>query len=253
MFSTNTNSSFISNNAYFNNGWKRIGVGNNGNGNGRGSKLLLQNNGNFTFYSFGPGDSNSLINDQTTLLNILYDGKVLIGTGVLHQKGTGGYFSTNEYKLFVETGILTEKVKVATVGSAHWADYVFEDDYCLNTIEDVAEFVEANNHLPNVPSAKDVEENGIEMVQMDATLLRQVEELWLHTIELNEDNKDLQIENTTLNIEVENLQDQNQDLTQEVQEIQDQNQELNEKVDNLNVQYQQLLKMIQELTEAAQK
>jgi len=90
------------------------------------------------------------------------------------------------YQLYVKDGILSEKVKVATVNSADWADYVFAEDYDLNSIEEVEQFVKTNQHLPNVPSAKQVEKNGVDMVEMDATLLRQVEELWLHTIELNE-------------------------------------------------------------------
>lgn len=102
------------------------------------------------------------------------------------------------YKLYVDDGILTEKVKVATVGTGDWADYVFEEDYDLNSIEEVEQFVKANKHLPNVPSAKQVEENGVEMVEMDATLLRQIEELWLHVIELKKENEALKEEVRTL-------------------------------------------------------
>lgn len=106
-----------------------------------------------------------------------------------------GHPSTNTpagYNLYVHTGILSGKVKVATVNSADWADYVFAEDYDLNSTEKVEEFIKANKHLPNVPSAKEVSENGVDMVEMDATLLRQIEELWLHVIELKKEIAELE-------------------------------------------------------------
>jgi len=102
------------------------------------------------------------------------------------------------YQLYVKDGILTERVKVATVGSSDWADYVFEEDYELNSVDEVEAFVKENKHLPNVPSAKEVSEKGIEMVEMDATLLRQIEELWLHMIQLNKKVERLEVENALL-------------------------------------------------------
>lgn len=92
--------------------------------------------------------------------------------------------NTNLYGLYVGKGILAEKVRIATPGTTDWSDYVFEADYDLNTIEEVEQFVKENKHLPNVPSAAEVNEKGVDVVEMDATLLRQIEELWLHVIEL---------------------------------------------------------------------
>ena len=114
------------------------------------------------------------------------DGTVRIGNATIP--------SGNPYRLYVEKGILTEKVKVASVGSTQWADYVFEKDYDLNSTAEVDAFIKANKHLPNVPSAKEVEANGVDMVEMDATLLRQIEELWLHVIEVKKENEILKEE-----------------------------------------------------------
>jgi hypothetical protein len=97
----------------------------------------------------------------------------------------------NGYRLYVREGILTEKVKVATLGSVNWSDFVFEADYQRNTLEEVETFVKTNHHLPNVPSAATVAVEGVDMVEMDATLLRQIEELWLHMIDLKKENQDL--------------------------------------------------------------
>lgn len=117
---------------------------------------------------------------------------------VMGKTSIGNVSQPTGFKLYVEEGILTERVKVASVGTSDWADYVFEEDYQLNSIETVAEFVKINKHLPNVPSAKEVNEKGLDMVEMDATLLRQVEELWLQVINLNEEIQNLKLENKIL-------------------------------------------------------
>jgi len=125
-----------------------------------------------------------LMNDKIEERMIIKaDGKVRIG---------GSHVTTpGDYKLYVQTGILTEKVKVANVNDSDWADFVFDKDYQLNSTTEVEQFIKTNKHLPNVPSAKEVSENGVDMVEMDATLLRQIEELWLHVIELKKENEEL--------------------------------------------------------------
>jgi len=90
---------------------------------------------------------------------------------------------SNDYKLFVEKGILTEKVRVAVKDSADWADYVFANDYELMPIEQLEDYITENNHLPNVPSAEEVVNNGVDMAKMDATLLEKIEELTLYVIQ----------------------------------------------------------------------
>ncbi len=123
-----------------------------------------------------------------------------------YQKVSIGDVSTpGDYKLFVEKGILTEKVKVALKNTAEWADYVFADDYKLNSLETVEKFVKENKHLPNIPSAEAVVENGINVAEMDAKLLRQIEELWLHTIEASKEKEALQKQVSELMKEVEVL------------------------------------------------
>jgi hypothetical protein len=96
------------------------------------------------------------------------------------------------YKLYVQTGILTEKVKVAIYTTSDWADYVFEKNYKLNTIEDVSKYIGENKHLPGVPSAKElVEQGGVDLAKMDAKLMEKIEELTLYVIQLSEKNKEL--------------------------------------------------------------
>lgn len=90
------------------------------------------------------------------------------------------------YKLFVDDGILCEQVKVALRSTADWADFVFDIDYELKPLKEVKQFIEENKHLPDVPSASDVVKNGINMAEMDATLLQKIEELTLYTIKQQE-------------------------------------------------------------------
>lgn len=95
----------------------------------------------------------------------------------------GNVTSPAGYKLYVEQGILTEKVKVAVKSTANWSDYVFADSYRLPSLKEVERFIKTNRHLPDVPSAAEVVENGIDMAGMDATLLAKIEELTLYVIQ----------------------------------------------------------------------
>ena len=93
-------------------------------------------------------------------------------------------------KLQVEGNILTNgeiyssRVRVSQ-NPGNWPDYVFESDYNLTSLEEVERFIISNKHLPEVPSAKSVEKDGLDLGNMDATLLKKIEELTLHLIELN--------------------------------------------------------------------
>ncbi|TND10499.1 MAG: hypothetical protein FD123_141 [Bacteroidetes bacterium] len=111
-------------------------------------------------------------------MSICPGGKVLIGNPGIVNVNTG----TN-YGLYVENGILTSRVRVAVVNSGTWADYVFAPGYKLNPLQEVEKFITANQHLPEVPSACEVEENGVDVVDMQITLLKKIEELTLYMIQ----------------------------------------------------------------------
>lgn len=100
--------------------------------------------------------------------------------------GAVGTFPTNPlyatYKLFVTGGILTDEVRVAASASGTWADYVFADDYELKPLAEVEAFIAKNKHLPNVPSAKQVQEDGINLADMARIQQEKIEELMLYII-----------------------------------------------------------------------
>ena len=121
--------------------------------------------------------------------------------------GAGGLglpssFTGGAYRLYVQDGILTEKLKVALRNSSDWADYVFAPDYKLAPLEEVETFIKANNHLPNVPSADEMASNGLDVSKTSAKLMEKIEELTLYMIELNKEVKALKAENEQLKKEI---------------------------------------------------
>lgn len=114
------------------------------------------------------------------------------------------------YQLFVEQGILTEKVKVAIKTTSDWSDYVFAPEYKLKSLNEVESFVTENKHLPGVPSAAEVVDQGLDLAKMDAKLLEKIEELTLYTIQQEKDIN-------TLKKTIETLVSQNEEMIKLIQ------------------------------------
>jgi len=117
------------------------------------------------------------------------------------------------YQLYVQGGILSEKVKVAVATSSDWSDYVFAKDYKLKSLKEVETFIQTNKHLPNIPSAQEVVKEGIDMAKMDAKLLEKIEELTLYMIE--QDKK-----NTEQEKMIKELSSMNEKLIQQMKALQ---------------------------------
>lgn len=81
---------------------------------------------------------------------------------------------------------------------ADWPDYVFKPTYRLRPLAEVEQFIQYNQHLPDVPSAGEVEAGGVELASMQALLLRKVEELTLHLIQMQKENEALKTRVSTL-------------------------------------------------------
>lgn len=127
---------------------------------------------------FGSGSVSQITNywglyqENTTAKNYL-GGKLGIGTTNV---------ADPNYKLFVETGIRTRKVKVDALT---WADFVFHPEYKLRPLDEVESFIKKYQHLPEVPSASEVEKEGVDLGTNQAVLLQKIEELTLYIIEEN--------------------------------------------------------------------
>lgn len=75
-----------------------------------------------------------------------------------------------------------------TSGTYQFPDYVFEDSYDLLSIDELDSYIQENKHLPNIPSAKEVEETGLKLGEMNIKLVEKIEELTLYIIELKKQN-----------------------------------------------------------------
>lgn len=90
--------------------------------------------------------------------------------------------ATPNAKLAVNGNIRAKEIKVETV---NWPDYVFAKDYQLPSLQETEQHIKEKGHLPGIPSAEEVKSNGIDLGEMNAKLLKKIEELTLHLIELN--------------------------------------------------------------------
>lgn len=101
------------------------------------------------------------------------NGNVAIGTEVV----------PTDFKLGVAGKIIAEELKVQLRTGGVWPDYVFANDYQLPSLKEVEQQIKEKGHLENIPSACEVQENGIEVGEMNRLLLEKVEELTLYTID----------------------------------------------------------------------
>ena len=92
-----------------------------------------------------------------------------------------GTESRSDYRFAVNGDAIFTKVKVKQYGS--WPDYVFQPTYKLPNLSEVEAFIQQHKHLPDVPSAKEVAEKGLDVGENQAVLLKKIEELTLYIIE----------------------------------------------------------------------
>ncbi len=95
-----------------------------------------------------------------------------------------GTEETGSFKLAVDGSIGARGVHVTNANP--WPDYVFADDYDLPSLNSVKEYINKEKHLSEIPSAKEIEKNGHDLGEMDAKLLKKIEELTLYTIKQQE-------------------------------------------------------------------
>jgi hypothetical protein len=93
-------------------------------------------------------------------------------------------------KLTVAGNIHAKEVKVTTNAGAV-PDYVFANDYKLKTLQEVEAYIKQNSHLPEIPSAQEIEKNGLMLAEMNMNLLKKIEELTLYVIEIKKENQEM--------------------------------------------------------------
>jgi hypothetical protein len=138
---------------------------------------LFGGNG-FTFSQNASGNLDVQYKNASTLfaniMTLTYAGKVGIGT------------TSPQYLLSVNGTIGAKQVTVTNTG---WSDYVFMPDYALEPLKSVGEYVRVHHHLPGIPSEAEVRERGINVGEIEASLLAKVEELTLYMIQAEDRNR----------------------------------------------------------------
>ena len=105
--------------------------------------------------------------------------------------GIGGI--TNPGEMLTVNGKICAKSLRITANSC-WADYVFSKDYELMPLEQVETFITKNHHLPNVPSANKIENNGLEVETIITSQQEKIEELFLYVIDMHKNMKTMKEE-----------------------------------------------------------
>ena len=167
--------------------YSHLNVGGNANGTIKARHLngkSHQNAGYGTLYLNYHTDHPVYVGTNTNQAPLYVAGKVGIGT------------NSPDEKLTVNGTVHAKEVRVDL--SVPGPDYVFEPDYELRSLEEIAQFIQNEKHLPEVPSAKEMESNGVELGDMNMLLLKKIEELTLHLIDLKREQEILKSENLKL-------------------------------------------------------
>jgi len=160
--------------------------------------ILSANTLNAKNINFGDTVSFKTLNAQTLRVsgNSYFSGNVGIGKEPTQEKlDVNGSFKAQSANIIntlsantlnannanIDGKIKTKEVEVTLSG---WKDYVFYEDYNLMSLAEVEQFIAENYHLPDVPSAAEVEANGVNLGEMSAILIQKVEELTLYVIQL---------------------------------------------------------------------
>ncbi len=124
-------------------------------------------------------------------MRITNDGNVGIGTTTPDAKlDVAGNIKAQEIEVTLASidnmnlngTLAANQITVTTNGQT--ADFVFEEDYNLRDLQEVESFIQTNKHLPDIPSAAAMEENGVNLAEMNKLLLQKIEELTLYAIEI---------------------------------------------------------------------
>ncbi|WP_146217482.1 hypothetical protein [Chitinophaga sp. S165] len=82
-------------------------------------------------------------------------------------------------RLAVNGVVLAKKVRITPI---NWADYVFEPSYDLPTLQQLEKFIIHHKHLPDIPSAKEVSKDDLNLGGSQVSLLQKIEEMTLYLI-----------------------------------------------------------------------
>lgn len=139
---------------------------------------LEKNSNNFPALIFQGATSQAIIEAGDSFMTAYIGGDRRLT--ILANGNTGIGTNNPIEKLSVNGKIRAQEIKVET---ANWPDYVFKPSYDLRPLAEIKAYVDANQHLPEVPSAQEIAKDGVSLGQINALLLKKIEELTLYLIE----------------------------------------------------------------------
>jgi hypothetical protein len=127
----------------------------------------------YSGWTYTEGEMPAATTSQITVVNQPASVSIEANLGI-------GTTDTRGHKLAVNGSIRAKEIKVE---ASPWPDYVFKPTYQLPSLQEIEQFIKINNHLPEIPSASEVEKEGINLGEMNSKLLKKIEELTLYLIE----------------------------------------------------------------------
>lgn len=182
---------------------------------------------------FSPANNSKLFVIHNTANDLLS----LTNQGIMNLNGQFVMTSLNNTPLIIQSssekllqlesdGLLrSRRIKI---DQDSWADFVFEENYELLSIDSLEVYIQKNKHLPDVPSTSEVNANGVEIAEINTLLLQKVEELVLYTIQQEKEIQNLKKEIGRINEaeKSEILDDLGEQLKQQQKLIEELQQEL---------------------------
>lgn len=153
------------------------------------------NSASMIFHNYGGTSMKFAVRDKL-VMKMNENGQVTIGDQTI----TSG--PNMDFKLAVDGKLVTKSFRIT---SLNWADYVFADDYKLKPLSEVEDYIKANNHLPSIPSATEIEGNGVNVGDMLQLHMEKIEELTLYLIEMKKQNDELSKEVKVLQTQITTL------------------------------------------------
>jgi hypothetical protein len=137
-----------------------------------------------------PGGTINFLIGGSSKFYVANNGNIGIGT------------ASPQHQLHVAGAIGAEEIIVSSNG----ADYVFDPGYKLQPLSEISAYIQENHHLPEVPSAGEIQTQGLNVGDMQSKLLAKIEELTLHMIQAEERSERLERENRELRERIDRLE-----------------------------------------------
>lgn len=170
--------------------------------------IKAENNNGETYFGFN--GAHGIIESNARLQLNYYSGQDVVVGG--QNPGEGSFYSMHNTYLGYDDGqvaigchdfdpnaTLTVKGKISTedveIKQLNFPDYVFAQDYKLMSFDELRNYININSHLPGVPSAEEISENGLSLSENSRIQMEKIEELTLYILQLEQRIKELESNN----------------------------------------------------------